>query len=103
MICPYSFDEPVGSGAPSLLDGRYWCMGWIALGMSARRHRCPEDCPVDFGPWGAWRAAVDNRMAVAFLFLWCATEVGDAWAALQYDRIIRCAVPKLLEPVGWSP
>lgn len=60
MICPYSFDEPVGSGIPALLDGRYWCMGHIALGMSARRRRCPEDCPVDMGEWGAWRAVVGH-------------------------------------------
>jgi hypothetical protein len=56
VICPYSFDEPVGSGIPALLDGRYWCMGHIALGMSARRRRCPEDCPVCLGEWGAWRS-----------------------------------------------
>jgi hypothetical protein len=48
VTCPYILDGP-DTGEVILLDGRIWCMGHIALGMSARRRRCPEDCPVDFG------------------------------------------------------
>jgi hypothetical protein len=108
MICPYSFDEPIGSGIPSLLDGRYWCMGWIEFGMSARRRRCPEDCPVDFGPWGAWRACADMLTAIytgleesgamdvpIIVFSWGET-------ATNYDLFRNIAWDEL-GAVGWSP
>lgn len=98
MICPYSFDEPIGSGIPALLDGRYWCMGHIALGMSARRRRCPEDCPYDFGEWGAWRAVLDevSRCACAMVaYLSVRNEFDAHWAAVDLEWY--------LSAVGWSP
>lgn len=82
MICPYSFDEPVGSGIPALLDGRYWCMGHIALGMSARRRRCPEDCPVDMGEWGAWRGTVMQHVEAFEFYSWLEIPYGGS---LQTD------------------
>lgn len=96
MICPYSFDEPIGSGIPALLDGRYWCMGHIALGMSARRRRCPEDCPVCLGEWGAWRSVVG---AVTDLYNE-AVESDDEFIPffvwLDHWRLIHMVA-------GWSP
>lgn len=91
MTCPYSLDWPVGSGVPSLLDGRYWCMGWIDLGMSARRRRCPEDCPVNFGPWGVWRAGLASVEDAA-------AHAGDMGNLL---RIAHAAAAVCA--VGWSP
>ena len=55
MICPYSFDEPDGSGIPVLLDGRYWCMGHIALGMVPAPTRLLQpvmDTDVESAPCG---------------------------------------------------
>ena len=95
MICPYSFDEPDGSGNPSLLDGRYWCMGHIALGMSARRRRCPEDCPYDFGEWGAWRSVViDILHRVAY-------EEGKIGYESWWPSV--AIIRTELAAVGWSP
>ena len=99
MICPYSFDEPVGSGIPALLDGRYWCMGHIALGMSARRRRCPEDCPVDMGEWGAWRAMVGP-----FCRSYAATVDYPDQTMLAIAYIpVRALARRKLNAVGWSP
>lgn len=95
MICPHTFDEPVGSGIPSLLDGRYWCMGWINLGLSARRRRCPEDCPFDTGDWGAWRSVVgDIRDCLAHATTIPYNETGPYTIHKPYE---------LLAAVGWSP
>ena len=106
MICPYSFDEPVGSGIPALLDGRYWCMGHIALGMSARRRRCPEDCPVCLGEWGAWRA-VGREVS------WRAEVISEMAQEYDTDRLnlgalfvslaMYIEIRIYLEAVGWSP
>ena len=95
MICPYSFDEPVGSGIPALLDGRYWCMGHIALGMSARRRRCPEDCPVDMGEWGAWRSFVGQVTVVPFGTVF--------WTQPHMPSVYPDAVWKAADAAGWSP
>ena len=99
MICPYSFDEPIGSGIASLLDGRYWCMGWIEFGMSARRRRCPEDCPFDMGEWGAWRAVVGH-------YIHPVIAEWDVCAIRYQDEPTLYPIlsdSEAFEAVGWSP
>lgn len=97
MICPY------GAPAEGWLDDLVWCgfeprvRGTLAL------QRCPDDCRIDLGPWGAWRAFADHHMAVVFLTYWCARVNGWKWNEMQLYRILRDAVPQLAEPVGWSP
>jgi hypothetical protein len=90
VTCPYILDGP-DTDEVILLDGRIWCMGHIALGMSPRRRRCPEDCPIDFGPWGAWRAGLAETMDAARHY----NEMGNL------KRIVRAI--NATGAVGWLP
>ena len=91
-----------------LLDGFEWCMAWISLGWTCRRKICcQKNCPYDLGPWGAWRAVLDQlvpllaKMDRPFVIDETTTdEQMEAW----YDTRLMWSERLLaLGRLGWTP
>lgn len=83
------------------------CRYWYNLSRYAARARCAitgefcqnSTCPVDFGPWGAWRAVV-GQMVERMEWIDDCDEWQVAWAISTY---LRQWIRSDLDAVGWSP
>lgn len=63
--------------------------------------RCQYDlCPFDLGPWGAWRAVVDEVLDHFLVLIDVSAHCGDRIVAGVH---LDLAEPARFAAVGWSP